>query len=218
MKLDLLVYGGAVSACSIPIVGDQLCRLYHVPLPSNVVGTTVALLPYQTLLKTAQVSMCLPMQEWVPAPMMFAAMGVLQGGVYGHTVIHLTKRWKLTTTTPSPTGMFRGAMFAASRDSVSQGLAFSTTIPIFDTILGKTPLSRKLDVACTAGVATLLSQGFHNAQSLMQSDSTIGYGDTLRKLWSTHGVRAFWMGVEARIVLVVLVNVLNDVFLYDRGV
>jgi len=212
MLIRLFQYGGAVSLVSNPIVGYQILRLYARPLTTDLALVSFRIWPTQTLLKAAQVATCLPLSEIGSPPLMFAAMGVLQGGVYGQAVLSFTKRWSLTSTPPRLRGLFRGSLFAAGRDSISQGLPWMVRIPLPPTSLGPSTHS-KCEVALTAGVATLLSQGLHNAQSVMQADQRLSHRDALVLLWKKHRLGGFFKGFEARIVLVVFVNLLNVQFL-----
>lgn len=73
--------------------------------------------------------------------------------------------------------------------------------------------SRMLAVGGTSIFATFASQGCHNAQLLMQSNTSLTYGQTIRTLFAEHGWRVLYMGGSARIALLLLVNGLNEVLL-----
>eukprot|EP00746_Dinoflagellata_sp_MGD_P110304 gnl/MRDRNA2_/MRDRNA2_473688_c0_seq1.p1 gnl/MRDRNA2_/MRDRNA2_473688_c0~~gnl/MRDRNA2_/MRDRNA2_473688_c0_seq1.p1 ORF type:complete len:177 (+),score=11.19 gnl/MRDRNA2_/MRDRNA2_473688_c0_seq1:29-532(+) len=158
-------------------------------------------------------------------------MGVLQGGVYGHGNIHFATKLNLGSEPPvlSLRGMFRGAGFAGCRDCVSQGVpfAFSRTMervvydPIWPSGFGTrstesgatNPVKRACAVMTTSIIATCMSQGLHNCQIRMQADQTITYPGVVQDLFKEHGLRFLYKGCSARVMLLLILNGLNEVFL-----
>ena len=61
--------------------------------------------------------------------------------------------------------------------------------------------------------ATVASQGLHNGQLRMQSDQSLTYARALRSLVNQFGPSFLWRGAEARVGLLLVVNVLNELIL-----
>lgn len=158
-------------------------------------------------------------------------VGVLQGGVYGQANIYFCDQLKYGKKL-ALSGMFRGVAFAACRDMISQGVpfVFSSTVKkiVFDPLFPAdgsdsakesfvTPYISSIkhwsSVLFTSVVATILSQGLHNCQVTMQSDASLGYLSTLQRVWKNNGIAAFYRGSEARIGLLLVVNILNEALL-----
>lgn len=66
-----------------------------------------------------------------------------------------------------------------------------------------------MHVAC----ATYMSQGFQNCQIAMQAEPSFSYAQTVSSVHKAHGMRFLWKGAEARIGLLLVVNVLNQLLL-----
>ena len=158
-------------------------------------------------------------------------VGVLQGGVYGQANIYFCDKLKLGKKI-ALSGMFRGVAFAGCRDMISQGVPFmfSATVkkivfdPLFpDSISDPTKnsfltpylpsIKHWSSVLFTSAIATVLSQCLHNCQMTMQSDQSLGYMTTLQRVWKNNGIATFYRGSEARIGLLLVVNILNEALL-----
>lgn len=130
-------------------------------------------------------------------------------------------------------GMFRGVAFAAVRDALSQGIPFMCSdwlrsdvyIPLFCT-RKKNPsktdsnpgqwavfLKHWVPVLVASIIATIISQWFHNCQMVMQADQSLSYLETVETLWNNNGVASFFLGADARISLLLIVNIFNEVLL-----
>jgi hypothetical protein len=46
-----------------------------------------------------------------------------------------------------------------------------------------------------------------------QSNQELGYAGTLRSVWERNGISVFYKGAEARVGLLIVVNVLNELLL-----
>ena len=64
-----------------------------------------------------------------------------------------------------------------------------------------------------SAVGTVLSQGLHNCQIMMQSNQGLSYAGALRSVYEVHGISALYKGAEARMGLLMVVNVLNELLL-----
>lgn len=189
--------------------------------------------PHQCLLKWLQMNTCTPVKELVNPWLAFAGVGVLQGGVYGQCTTYVSKTLSLSKHLEevSPRAMFRGAAFAAVRDTVSQGAPFmlsglvqqNLVDPVYQALGGDKRdgeagslghgLRRATAVFGTSVSATVASQLPHNAQIRMQADPSVGYRTVVQTLFREHGAKAFYMGSHARIALLLVVNALNEVVL-----
>ena len=228
MQPYLLAYGGAISLFSPAASAYQLCKLYRKPVATRtLLRTSFAIFPHQTLLKATQMNLCTPVKEHLNPWAAFAMVGVLQGVVYGQANVHLTQSFKLVKNVPALTvaAVFRGSAFAAGRDTISQGAPFvlssSVREAVFDPLVsstlgdGKTAATASHwgSVIATSVAATVASQGLHNAQITMQADQSLTYSSVMRTLWAKNGMGLFVRGVEARIGLLLVVNLLNEAIL-----
>ena len=173
-------YGAGISIFSAPASAYQLCRLYKAAVPpSEMAKAACRILPHQTLLKLAQMNASAPVKRAHQPWAAFAVVGILQGGVYGQSSVHFAKAFSLVAKAPSLAGMFRGSMFAAGRDSLSQGIPFVLADPFRRTVVDRV-VAADSDLAkmakkwgsliLTSIGATVASQGLHNGQLRMQSE------------------------------------------------
>ena len=142
------------------------------------------------------------------------------------------RSFKLVKKTPalSLRAVFRGSVFAACRDTISQGVPFmlssSVRERIFDPLLDashdddddNSDSAASLaahwgSVILTSVAATVASQGLHNAQITMQADQSLSYASAVKSLWRNNGMGMMVRGAEARIGLLLVVNILNELIL-----
>lgn len=221
----IVTYGAAISLVSPAATAYQLCRLYKVSKPpSQLLRMSMAILPHQTVLKAIQMNASTPVKEYLNPWAAFAVVGILQGGVYGQCNVHFSKALQLGKTAASLTGIFRGSAFAGTRDMLSQGVPFvysgNVRTNLLDRVWQTTPedatansVKHWTSLLSTSIVATYLSQGMHNCQIAMQADQSLNYSQVLSKVWTEHGVAALYRGAEARVGLLLVVNVLNELLL-----
>mmetsp|Transcript_10146 Transcript_10146/g.16402 ORF Transcript_10146/g.16402 Transcript_10146/m.16402 type:complete len:302 (+) Transcript_10146:100-1005(+) len=177
--------------------------------------------PQQVALRIAQVNLGTPVKDHLSPWVAFGVLGVLQGAVYGHANINFARKLKIDKTLKLSM-IFRGSGFAALRDTISQGIPFMLSDAIrtkcLDPILpSKDPFNNHAKrwsslIYCSI-VSTYLSQGFHNCQTAMQTHPELSYVGSLNSMMKTHGVRFLWKGAEARVGLLVVTNIFNEVFL-----
>lgn len=222
----LFAYGAAISAFSPLSLIYQLSKLNpQVPMTTaRMIKYSAIVFPAQTLLKTIQMDIGTPVKEYLNPWAAFAVIGVLQGGVYGQANIYFSKEMKIATTTKL-TGMFRGVLFAGTRDILSQGVPFMLSPymrkyvfdPLFPTKADSSPVLEDFkywgSVLTTSVFATIASQGCQNGQITMQSDQSLSYARAIKKLWNENGVKMFYRGAEARIGFLLIVTVLNQLLL-----
>lgn len=219
-------YGAGISLFSPVASGYQLLKLNNKPVVTRtVLQASAKIFPQQCLLKCAQMNCAAPVKEYFNPWVAFSVVGVLQGGVYGQSTIHFSKEWGLGKKA-SLKGMFRGAVFAGARDTLSQGIPFMMSTPfrkavldpIFPDGVGAYATTRAFAkqwaaVLLTSVGATYMSQGMHNCQIKMQSDQTLSYAKTLKVLLAQNGISTLWRGAEARVGLLLVVNLLNELLL-----
>lgn len=61
--------------------------------------------------------------------------------------------------------------------------------------------------------ATYASQGMHNCQIVMQTDKSLSHIGAFQKAYKQNGIALLWRGAEARVGLLLIVNVLNELLL-----
>lgn len=219
-------YGAIISLVSPAATAYQLCKLYKLPIgATQLFGMSMAIFPHQTFLKTVQMDLSTPVKETFNPWLAFGVVGVLQGGVYGQCNVYFSNALKLGAVA-SYSGMFRGSLFAGVRDTLSQGIPFMCSGAVKTNVMDRmiptpkenaSPLveAAKLwsSVLSTSVFATVASQGLHNCQICMQADSSLGYASAVQQVWRQHSYHFLYRGAEARIGLLLLVNVLNELLL-----
>jgi hypothetical protein len=233
----ILTYGTALATVSPALTGYQLCRLYKIQKPpSQVLRLAFGIFPHQALLLSLQLNASSAIKDVLNPWSAFFVVGVLQGGIYGFSNIHFSKAWNLGTAAASAPTMagririlFRGSGFGGVRDTISQGTPFMCSSAlhtnVLDVLLPTEPKEddvppTTLDLVkhwtalfSTSIAATYMSQGLHNCQTTMQTNSSLGYAGAIKKVWADHGYAAFYRGAEARVGLLLIVNVLNELLL-----
>uniref|UniRef100_A0A6U5LMT7 ADP,ATP carrier protein n=1 Tax=Corethron hystrix TaxID=216773 RepID=A0A6U5LMT7_9STRA len=218
----IFAYGAAISIFSPAASAYQLCRLYNVRAsPSQIARLSLSIFPHQTILKAVQMNLSTQVKENLNPWAAFAVVGVLQGGVYGQSNIYFSKALQLGKVA-SFAGMFRGSGFAGIRDMISQGVPFvyadsvrrNIVDPVWKTESESAATVKKwASLLSTSIAATYMSQGIHNFTIAMQSDQSLGYADAVKKVFKQHGFMGLIRGGEARVGLLLIVNILNELLL-----
>jgi len=175
----------------------------------------------QVLLRIMQVNLSSPVKDHLSPWLAFGVMGVLQGGVYGHANIHFARKLNIDRTL-TMSMIFRGSWFAFARDMISQGVPFMFSDTVRTTMLDRVaPAQDHMSssvkqwsslIGCSI-VSTYLSQGFHNCQTAMQTHHDMSSVGAFRSMMQKHGVSFMWKGAEARVGLLLVTNVFNEIFL-----
>lgn len=221
-----VAYGAGISVFSPYASLYQLCKLNPEVVTTRPQRLMLAarVFPIQTLLKAIQMNIGTKVKEYVNPWAAFAMVGVLQGGVYGQCNIYFSKQLGIAKN-PSLLGLFRGVAFAAGRDTISQGVPFmcssltkkyviEAAFPTDENTSENAKLAKQwASVLSTSVLSTYLSQFFQNCQITMQANQQLGYAGTLRSVFERNGVSAFYKGAEARVGLLIVVNVLNELLL-----
>jgi hypothetical protein len=220
-------YGAAISCISPLASSYQLSKLYNLkPTTPQLLRMSAQVFPQQVLLKAIQMNASTPVKEHLNPWAAFAVVGVLQGAVYGQANVHFSQALQLGKTV-SLLGVFRGSGFAAVRDTLSQGVPYMCSDAVRSNVLDpvwKTSSANDDDkisqsikqwtsVISTSIVATYMSQGFHNCQITMQADQSLGYVQAVKSVVKQHGMKGMIRGAEARVGLLLVVNVLNELLL-----
>lgn len=220
----IFAYGGIISLVSPGLTAYQLCKLYQIQKPvGTLMRMSLVIFPHQTLLKAAQMNVSTPVKEYLNPWAAFGLVGILQGGVYGQCNVHFSRALALGKTV-SLAGIFRGSGFAGLRDTISQGVPFMCSSTMRTSVLDRIWESDEKDTTAnsikywtsvigTSIVATYMSQGLHNCQITMQADQSLGYASAVRTVFQQHGIRALIRGAEARVGLLLIVNLLNELLL-----
>jgi hypothetical protein len=221
-----VAYGAGISLFSPYASVYQLCKLNPqvAATHTRMMGLAARVFPIQTLLKTIQMNIGTPVKEVLNPWAAFAVVGILQGGVYGQCNIFFSKELGIAKKA-SLLGLFRGVAFAAGRDTISQGIPFMCSGFVRKNIIeaafptdeqtSDTAKSAKqwASVLSTSVVSTYMSQFFQNCQITMQANQELGYAGTLRSVFERNGMSVFYKGAEARVGLLIVVNVLNELLL-----
>lgn len=219
----ILGYGAAISIVSPAATAYQLCKLYNVKqsLP-HLFKLSLRIFPHQTALKALQMNVSTPFKEYLNPWVAFGIVGILQGGVYGQCNVYFSNALKIGKQTASMAGIFRGSGFAGLRDTVSQGLPFMCSGMVKDELFERLYKTENENVQLvqhwsavlgTSVVATYMSQGLHNCQIAMQSNQSLGYVAAIHDVYQKHGFKMLYRGAEARVGLLLVVNILNELLL-----
>jgi hypothetical protein len=173
-----LAYITTISCITPPLIGYNIKSLYSCKPPIPWFSASLKMLPGQLTLRTAQLQIATTIKEKTNPWLAFASIGVLQGIVYGHATTSWTRHLSLPANIRP--NMFAGILFAASRDSISQGIPFY--------------LSDHGPIAflATSVASTIASQGLHNCQTIMQLKSHLLY-----------------RGFQSRLGMMTVINLLN---------
>jgi len=224
MQPYLLGYGFTISLFSPSASLYQLCKLNpQVKLSAKGMGSLAfRILPHQTILKTLQMNASTPVKEYLNPWAAFGFVGILQGGVYGQANIFFAKQLQFPKSI-SYKGMFRGVAFAGSRDVLSQGIPFMLSQEVKQTIFdpiwktehesASSKIKTWISIIGTSIFATYVSQGAHNCQIIMQPNQNLSYAEAVQHAWRYNGVSLLYKGAEARVGLLIIVNILNELLL-----
>lgn len=222
----IVAYGAGISVFSPYASIYQMVRLNPQVSVTNarMMSLSARVFPIQTLLKSIQMNVGTKVKEYLNPWAAFAVVGILQGGVYGQCNIYFSQQLGIAKKA-SLLGLFRGVAFAAGRDTISQGVPFmcsgwvkrhivEAVFPDDETTSDTTKSVKQwASVLSTSVVSTYLSQFFQNCQITMQANQELGYAATLKSVFERNGMSVFYKGAEARVGLLIVVNVLNELLL-----
>tara|TARA_R100001163_G_C5067706_1_gene207040 strand:+ start:2027 stop:2740 length:714 start_codon:yes stop_codon:yes gene_type:complete len=206
-------YGYYVTGLSLitpPLIGYNIKKLYNPTNDIPWIKGSCKMIPKQLILRSGQLLFANQLKESTNNTFIaFAGIGITQGIIYGHCTSNWLKWIKLPfKISPNP---LAGFGYAAMRDIISQGIPFYVGQNINNKLDNKYTL---LAVSGTSLVSTVASQGLHNCQTIMQIKN-VGYKKSAIKCWNRHGFKMLYVGCEARICMMLGVNILNYLFLRD---
>lgn len=193
------LYTLGLSSITPPLIAYNLNKIYSQPVSPPWITGTFRMMPAQLAMRIAQLKVSTEIKERTNPWIAFSTIGIIQGFIYGHSITHWAKYMKLPPNT-SP-NMFRGILFAASRDTISQGIPFAMSNYGLGAVIGSSIIS------------TTLSQGLHNCQSAMQLNNKLSYSMAVKKMFRIHGWKFLYKGVEARLTMMGAINIMNYLFL-----
>lgn len=191
---------------------------------ARMVSLAAKAFPLHTVLKAIVLNIATKVKDYLNPVASFAALGIIQCGLYGQWNIYFSKQLGLAREAKF-SGMFRGVGYAAGRDAISQGIPFmcaslvekhiiETVFPS-DAHTSKTSLQAKKwgALLSTSAVCTFGSQFFHNCQITMLAHQNFTYREAMKHVVDRNGVSALYKGGEARVGVLIVANVLNDLLL-----
>lgn len=218
---SLILYSSNITLFSPLSNLYQLCKLHSFPFftLSNF-SRIPTIIPQQIILRYTQLNLSFLVKDHISPYLTFGMIGILQGAVYGHATTHFANKLGISTKT-SIKQIFRGSLFAFNRDTISQGIPFlfvdkfreNIITPIFPSLSDQT--NKWISLTTLSIGSTILSHPFHNCQIIMQINSDIGYKKSVQELYRKFGIRAFYKGCESRIILLLITNIFNDIYLKD---
>ena len=207
-QYHLLLYSASITSIS-PIANlYQVCKLYDKSFWRHI-HQVPRILPTQVALRYFQLNASNHIKEKTNVIIAFGTIGILQGIVYGHANLNLSRGMGIITSV-SLRQMFRGPLFASSRDIISQGIPFLLHRHVLP---DQKPLYHYTTLGLSSVATTCLSHPLHCSQLIMQNHPELSHHQALTKLWSDYGLKLFHRGVSSRIYLLLFTNLLNDFFL-----
>lgn len=171
--------------------------------------------PQQVILRYGQLhvsTLCRDNISPIPA---FGIIGILQGGIYGHSTLYFSNRLCITNNIKI-SDYFRGPVFAASRDIVSQGIPFLLTDKIAKNIFEENAEKYHYPVLFgLSALTTSLSNPLHCMQIFTLNNRNKSQLQIAIETCKTHKWSLFYKGIESRFILLSLTNLFNDIFLKD---
>lgn len=170
--------------------------------------------PQQVLLRYGQLhisSFC--KQDFSPI-VAFGIIGILQGGIYGHSSLFFAKNLNITKTIQF-NHYFRGPIFASTRDIISQGIPFIFTQQINNSLFkhNSNAIYYYGTLLTLSTTSTILSHPFHCFQIYCQNNPRSSQLKVANEMIKKYNWKLFYKGIEGRLLLLIVTNICNDVFL-----
>ena len=204
----------------------QIIKIFNVQKNMGLVGKNKSIFfknlkhvryiyPQQFILRYAQIHVSTKVKENLSVIPAFGLIGILQGGIYGHTNLYFSNKFGITKNIKI-TDYFRGPIYAASRDILSQGMPFLLTPKIEKMIFNDN--STKYHYPTLFGISlisTFLSHPFHCLQIYCQNNRNKNQYQIAKEIIKKHKLSLFYIGIESRIILILFTNLFNDFFLRE---
>jgi hypothetical protein len=224
-QMHLGAYSGVLGICGPVAQAYQMKQLFSVNPRQFRAARNIAcrrLFPAQAMMRYGQVNASSIMNDNLNTWCAFGTMGVLQGMIYGHANVGILNQYtKRQTKIHTLRQTLRGSGYAALRDMGSQGIPFVCSGYIHDWVRSSypsvsqlpTPLTKSIAVMGTSVFSTIITQGLHNCQTVMQTHPNLTHITAPQTLWKQHGISSCWKGVYSRIGLLLIINGLNELLL-----
>ena len=163
--------------------------------------------PQQVLMRYGQSHIATECNDHLNPIFAFGIIGILQGGIYGHSNLYFSKKLNITNTIKL-SHYFKGPAFAMSRDIISQGAPFY----LMKDISNNSPCYYPSLMGFSIG-STIISHPLHCMQMLNQTNPKINQYQIAKNAIRLYRWSLFYRGVESRLVLLFMTNLFNDIFL-----
>ena len=207
--MDYVLYGITTGFIGAPTSLYQLLKLTpNVKIkPQYFARLSLKAFPIHAALKTAQIAISTPIKEEINPWAAFGIIGALQGGIYGQLNIYFGRALNISSGLTYAMSM-RGMGYAMMRDTFSQGFPYIFT-PKLDNIIDNRPVS----IISTSIFSTIISHPFHVLQVTMQTNPQMNYYTSIENCIRVYGSKMLYKGVEARLTLLLSMNIINDTIL-----
>lgn len=215
-KIRLLAGYSMGISCFSPAMNLYVIQKLHNIKNVSYLRMCWSVYPQQVGLRLIQVGIVTQIKEYLNPWVAFGVMGVLQGFIYGHANVNFSRQL-FTNCNFKINFMFRGTIYAATRDVISQGIPFMLSNKISNCTILKRFLPNDIIrqwtslIGCSI-VSVYLSHPFHVCQTEMQTNQ-LSYKQSFLKAYRDHGLKFVWKGVESRIGLLIITNIFNEIFL-----
>ena len=198
----------------------QTSKLFGQPFHTNLRHIPPIFLP-QIALRYVQTSLSTDCKDTFNPLIAFGLIGILQGGVYGHSNLYFSDKMNISHN-KEMRNYFKGPVFAATRDIISQGLPFYLTplLASYTFHITKQCVSENINqwnefliLGGISIISTYLSHPFHCLQIFIQNDPKSTQIDIAEKIIGQYKWTLFYRGITGRLFLLLITNFSNHMFL-----
>ena len=218
-KEKYFFYHSLSITCFSPLTSlYQITHLYNLP-NKNIVFLENSkyiyrIFPQQVLFRCCQLHASTFCKDNFSPLFAFGIIGILQGGIYGHSNLYFSKKLNITKTIKIR-DYFRGPLFASSRDIISQGIPFVYCDSFNNQIFHNNKNTYYFSLFMLSISSTILSHPLHCLQIFIQNNKTLPQLNVVEYMIKKHNISLFYKGIESRIILLFLTNLFNDIFLKE---
>lgn len=206
-------------SCFSPLTSlYQNTRLYNIANKNKIFMKNIKYLPHifpqQVLFRYGLLHASTLCKDNFSTVSAFGLIGILQGGIQGHSNVYFAKKLNITKTIKIK-NYFRGPVFSGSRVIVSQGAPFLFTDSFNDAVFknNKSNITYYFSLLTVSITASIISHPLHCMQTFVQNNNSVSQLQMFKQMVKMHRWSLFYKGVESRIVLLFLTNLFNDIFL-----
>lgn len=210
-------YHSSIISCFSPISSlNQITQLYPQYYKKNILIQNLKqipkIYPQQVALRYCQLHLSTLCKDYCSPIFAFGLIGILQGGIYGHTNLFFSKNMNITNNIKI-NHYFRGPVFASTRDIISQGIPFTFISNFCDSSFEDNKIYY---YSCLFGLSitsTFLSHPLHCLQVFCQNNPSKSQFEVAKFMIKKHNFNLFYKGISGRIILIFITNLCNDLFL-----